>query len=68
MDKELFITAEEVAKELRVSKSYAYKVIRQMNQQLKQSGFIVMCGKVSRQYFYEKVYGGASTEEKREVS
>jgi predicted transcriptional regulator len=42
MDKELFITAEEVAKELRVSKSYAYKVIRQMNQQLKQNGFIVM--------------------------
>ena len=68
MDKELFITAEEVAKELRVSQSYAYKVIRQMNQQLKQNGFIVMRGKVSRQYFYEKIYGGANTEDKREVS
>jgi ribosomal protein S25 len=68
MDKELFITAEEVAKELRVSKSYAYKVIREMNQQLRQNGFIVMCGKVSRQYFYKKNYGGASAEDKREVS
>ena len=68
MDKELFITAEEVAKELRVSKSYAYKVIREMNQQLRKSGFIVMCGKVSRQYFYEKIYGSTNTENKREVS
>lgn len=68
MNKELFITAEEVAKELRVSQSYAYKVIREMNQQLRKSGFIVMRGKVSRQYFYEKIYGGVSTEDKREVS
>nr|WP_024838483.1 hypothetical protein [Clostridium sp. 12(A)] len=68
MDKELFIAAEEVAKELRVSQSNAYKVIREMKQQLKRSGFIFMFGKVSLKYLYEKNYRGTSKEHKREVS
>ena len=67
MDKELFITAEEVASELRVSQSYAYKVVREMNKQLKQKGFLVISGKVNRQYFEERIYGGTSIDI-REVS
>ena len=67
MSKELFITAEEVASKLRVSQSYAYKVVREMNKQLKQKGFLVISGKVNRQYFEERIYGGTSTDI-REVS
>ena len=39
MSKELFVRAEEVAHELGVSKPYAYKLVREMNEELKQKGF-----------------------------
>lgn len=52
-----FIRAEEVAQELSVSKPYAYKLIRQLNEELKEKGFITITGRVNRQYFYERLYG-----------
>ena len=51
-----FIRAEEVADELGVSKPYAYKLIRQLNEELKDKGFITIAGRV-RQYFNERLYG-----------
>ena len=57
MQKNLFIKAEEIAKELGVSKPYAYKLIRKLNDELKSKGFITISGKVSRQFFEEKIYG-----------
>jgi len=57
MNKNLFIKAEEIATELGVSKPYAYKLIRKLNEELKNRGFITISGKVSRQFFEEKVYG-----------
>ena len=55
--KNRFICAEEVAQELSVSKPYAYKLIRQLNEELKAKGFITISGRVNRQYFYERLYG-----------
>ena len=52
-----FIKAEEIARELDVSKAYAYKLLRKLNDELKQSGFITISGRVSRRYFEEKFYG-----------
>lgn len=52
-----FIRAEEVAAELDVSKPYAYKLIRQLNEELKAKGFITIAGRVNRQYFNERLYG-----------
>ena len=52
-----FIRADEVAKELDVSKPYAYKIIRQLNDELKAKGFITIAGRVNRQYFNERLYG-----------
>ncbi len=46
-----FIRAEDVAQELNVSKPYAYKLIRQLNEELKAKGFITIAGRVNRQYF-----------------
>ena len=57
MNKNLFIKAEEIAKELGVSRPYAYKLIRKLNEELKNKGFITISGKVSRQFFEEKIYG-----------
>ena len=52
-----FMRVEEVAAELGVSVSYAYKVIRRLNEELGAKGFITIAGRVSRQYFEERVYG-----------
>ena len=57
MNKNLFIKAEGGAKELDVSKPYAYKLIRKLNEELKNRGFITIAGKVNRQFFEEKIYG-----------
>ena len=57
-----FIRAGEVAQELSVSKPYAYKIIRQLNEELKEKGFITIAGRVNRQYFYERLYGAGKEE------
>ena len=55
MDKSIFIRADELAAELDVSK--AYKMINQWNEELKAKGYTTVGGRVSRQYYYEKIYG-----------
>ncbi len=57
MSKELFVRAEEVAGALGISKPYSYKLVREMNEELKQKGFLTIPGRVSRRYFEEKFYG-----------
>ena len=57
MEKTKIIRAEEVARELEVSKPYAYKLIRQLNEELKKKGFITVSGRVNRDYFNERLYG-----------
>ena len=46
-----------LAELLGVSRGYAYKVIRGLNDELKAKGFRVISGKVPRKYFQEKYYG-----------
>lgn len=53
----MFITVSEIAKELGVSKPFAYKLVKQMNEDLAKKGFITIGGRVSRQYYREKIYG-----------
>lgn len=57
-----FIRVDEVTKELDVSKPYAYKLIRQLNDELKEKGFITIAGRVNRQYFHERLYGAERNE------
>ena len=57
LSKELFVRAEEVAGALGISKPYAYKLVRELNEELKQKGFLTIPGRVSRRYFEEKFYG-----------
>lgn len=53
----MYVIAEEVAEVLGVSKGYAYKVIRGLNDELKAKGFRVISGKVPTKFFQEKFYG-----------
>ena len=51
-----FLRVEEVAEILDVSTSYAYKVIRELNEELKRKGFITISGRINRGYFNEGLY------------
>ena len=53
----LFVTAGEIAEELGISKPFAYKLVRQMNEELEAKGFLTIAGRVSRKYYEEKFYG-----------
>ena len=50
-----FLTATDVSDILGVSISMAYKVIKDLNTELKADGKIVIAGKVSKRYFETKV-------------
>ena len=46
---------EEVAAELGVSKSYAYKIVKQLNDELQKLGYLTVAGRVNTNYFRKKV-------------
>ncbi|MCD8002683.1 MAG: DNA-binding protein [Clostridia bacterium] len=64
MEKGIFMTAEEVANDLNISKSFAYKIIQQLNSELKEKGYLTISGRVNRQYLLERVCYGAKTDER----
>lgn len=55
MKEKTFMTVDEVAEELSVSKSYAYKVIRELNVEMKKLGYLTVNGRVNTNYFYKKL-------------
>ena len=59
-----FIRVDEVAQELSVSKPFAYKLIKKLNDELKEKGFITIAGRVNRQYFQERLYGTGEKQRK----
>ena len=50
-----FMTAQDVADALGVSKSYAYKLVRQLNDEMEALGSITVRGRVDANYFRKKV-------------
>lgn len=62
--KDIFYTADEVALQLGVSKAYAYKIIKKLNNELNQKGFITISGKVNKDYYNERIYQSTKREER----
>ena len=56
MTNTMFMRVEDVAKEMGVSVSYAYKLIRKLNKELKATGCITIPGRIDRKFFHERVY------------
>jgi len=50
-----FMRVEDVAAELSVSKSYAYKIVQKLNAELKNMGYLTIAGRINKQYFTEKL-------------
>lgn len=55
MNENSFMRVEDVAKELGISKSHAYKIMQKLNAELKGKGFMTISGRVNRKYFMEKL-------------
>ena len=55
---------EEVAQELGISKSYAYKVVQKLNAELESKGYLTISGRVNKQYFMERTCYGAVQKER----
>lgn len=53
----VFYSATDIVEMLDVSRATAYKLIRQMNDELQASGYIILQGKVPKAYFNQKWYG-----------
>lgn len=47
MASKLFISAKEVARELEVSDSFAYRLVRKLNDELEKQGFVVVKAKLA---------------------
>jgi Mn-dependent DtxR family transcriptional regulator len=53
-----FMRVDDVASELGVSKSYAYKIVKRLNDELKEMGYLTVAGRISKKFFMEKVCYG----------
>lgn len=60
MSNTMFMRVEEVAEVMGVSVPYAYKLVRSLNKELKDTGCITIAGRIDRKFFYEKFYSTKS--------
>lgn len=59
----IYITASELAKVMGVSNGHAYKLIREMNTELKKQGYLTIAGKLPRAYLEKCLYGFSAVAE-----
>ena len=64
MESTSFMRVDEVAQELCITKSYAYKIVQNLNVELKDKGFMTISGRVNKQYFMERTCYGATKKER----
>lgn len=57
MENKVYLTAMDVSELLGVSRSKAYQIIKSLNAELAEMGYIVLLGKVPTKYLQEKYYG-----------
>lgn len=55
-NEKMFLTAKDVSIITRTSEATAYRIIKQMNAELKKKGKVIIPGKISKRYFEEKIY------------
>ena len=64
MESTSFMKVDEVAQELGISKSYAYKIVQKLNAELAEKGYMVISGRINKQYFLERACYGAAEKRK----
>ncbi len=51
------IRAEEVAERLGISRTSAYSIIKELNQELADKGYMTVTGRISKDYFEQRYFG-----------
>ena len=64
MNNKTFMTVEDVAQELSISKSFAYKIVRELNAEMQKLGYLTINGRINANYFRKKVCFGDVTVER----
>ncbi len=59
MENKQYLKAEDVARFMEISIPMAYKIMRKLNHELQEQGFITVAGRVNRVYFESKLYSHA---------
>ena len=54
MKEQIFIAVAEAADMLGISKSHAYKIVRDLNREMKAMGYLTIAGRINKSYFLEK--------------
>ena len=55
MANQIFMRVNEVAEELGISIPFAYRIIRQMNEELAKTGCITIAGRIDRKFFPREI-------------
>lgn len=63
MTTKLWLSAEEVMEMMQISRSSAYRLIKNMNEELRQQGFLVIPGKANAAFFNDHLYTSTHTKE-----
>lgn len=58
MEKKNYINAQELSNILDISVSSAYRVIRKLNEELEEKGYLVIAGRVPTKYFEQRWFSG----------
>ena len=56
MTDKMFMEVQDVIEILNISEGKAYEIIRMLNAELKEKGYIVVRGKVNTKYFFKNLY------------
>ena len=55
MENKTFMNADDIAEEMGISKSSAYKILRQLNADLREQGYSTVAGRENTNYFRKKM-------------
>ena len=59
----LYYTADEVAVMVGVGRTTAYGIVKKLNKELEKDGFLVIGGKLPKEYFDKRYFGGSHPKE-----
>jgi len=63
MNEKLYYTADEIGQMIGVGRTKSYRIVRQLNTELEAKGYLTVGGKVPKEFFNEKYFGGSHPKE-----
>ena len=57
---ETMVYVTEIAEALGIAKETAYKIIKELNEELSKQGYVTVAGRLPRKFWEDRFYGGAN--------